>query len=93
MRYELDEDKASWRKFLTEEFQKNRHFFENIESINPPDLDAKFDDSYGAEEGEPFCLWTKDWVYFPVCYDGAEWVGSVPRNPRDSFEPWHFGGG
>jgi hypothetical protein len=31
-------------------------------------------------------------VYFPACYDGAEWVGSVSRNP-DGKATRHQGGG
>lgn len=67
----------------------------NLVAMAPPDgewLDWDFDDGYGSENGVEFLLWTTDWVYFPVCYDGAEWVGAVPRNPR--AEPIeHFGGG
>lgn len=44
-------------------------------------LDVEFDSGYGTEEGCAFTVWTHDWVYFPICYDGAEWVGSVPRHP------------
>ena len=59
---------------------------------DPDWLDWDFNDGFGAENGVPFLVWTDDWVYFPVCYDGSEWVGAVPRNPRN--EPTeHFGGG
>ena len=44
-------------------------------------LDAKFDSGYGIQEGCFFTLWTKTRVYFPVCYDGSESVGSAPRDP------------
>jgi len=54
-------------------------------------LDHPFDNSYGLTEGQAFYLWTANRVYFPVCYDGAEWVGSVPRNPM-SETPVHHGG-
>lgn len=54
-------------------------------------LDVEFDDGYGGTEGPAFTLWTKDNVYFPVCYDGAEWVCSVPRNPCDVAST-HVGG-
>ncbi len=57
------------------------------------DLDREFDDGYGGTEGEPFYAWSRDWVVFPVCYDGSEWLGRVPRNPTNEQEPHHFGGG
>ena len=82
---------------LEEEMKKVNDSFDNLESFIPSDLDLrkKFDDSYGCEEGVPFVLWTKNFVYFPICYDGAEWVGCVPRNPcsTEQFKPTHFGGG
>ena len=63
--------------------------------------DIEFDDGYGMREGIPFVLWTEKWVYFPVCYDGGEWVGSVPRDyistrtetKEMGFIPQHFGSG
>lgn len=33
-----------------------------------------------------------DYVYFPLCYDGSEWVGSVSRNPN-GVSTMHLGGG
>lgn len=34
------------------------------------------------ELSEPFTLWTKKRVYFPMEYDTMEdWVASIPRNP------------
>lgn len=55
-------------------------------------FNAPFDGGYGSPEGCPFTLWTVDFVYFPICYDGAEWVGSAPRNPRNEASG-HQGGG
>ena len=55
-------------------------------------LHHKFDTGYGGEEGDSFTAWSEEWVYFPVGYDGAEWVGRVPRNPCD-HECSHVGGG
>lgn len=54
-------------------------------------LDREFDNGYGGAEGMPFTLWTEERVYFPVVYDGAEWVASVPRNPCDEATD-HVGG-
>lgn len=56
-------------------------------------LDYDFDSGYGGTEGPSFVMWTKKYIYFAVCYDGAEWIDCVPRNPDSAFKPWHFGGG
>ena len=55
-------------------------------------LDVAFDAGYGSSHGPQFTAWTADRVYFPVVYDGAEWVGSVPRNPCGQATE-HVGGG
>jgi hypothetical protein len=41
-----------------------------------------FDPGYGGAEGPPVLAWTATRVYFPVVYDGAEWLDSAPRNPQ-----------
>jgi len=46
---------------------------------------------YGRPEGIPFTLWTHKRVYFPVQYDGSEWVTSVPRDPCEEVTS-HVGG-
>lgn len=60
-------------------------------TLTEQELDVKFDDGYGGAEGVPFTAWSKTRVYFPVCYDGSEWVDSVPRNPCDDPSS-HVGG-
>lgn len=56
------------------------------------ELDRDFDDGFGGCEGTPFTLWSDERVYFPACYDGAEWCASVPRNPKPTATD-HIGGG
>lgn len=55
-------------------------------------LDNTVEPESGGVTGCPFTLWTKNFVYFPARYDGAEWVASVPRNPCD-VATRHVGGG
>jgi hypothetical protein len=55
------------------------------------EMNKEFDSGYGGTKGVPFTVWTKNTVYFPICYDGAEWVGSVSRNP-DGKSTEHQGG-
>lgn len=52
----------------------------------------EFDSGYGGTEGDAFTAWSEKYVYFPICYDGAEWVGKAPRNPCDEATK-HMGGG
>ena len=59
---------------------------------NEAALDEEFDARYGGPEGPNFLVWTTTHVWFPVCYDGAEWVGSAPRNPTNEGQE-HVGGG
>lgn len=54
-------------------------------------LDVEFDDGYGGSEGPAVLIWTEVRVYFPVVYDGAEWLGSAPRNPTTEGQA-HVGG-
>lgn len=57
-------------------------------------LDRRFDDGYGGTNGPSVLIYTKDEVIFSVCYDGAEWLASLPRNPpNETFVPEFHGGG
>lgn len=61
-------------------------------TLSDDEWDTEFDNGYGGVRGCPFTLWTEDRVYFPICYDGAEWVGSAPRSPCN-IALAHQGGG
>lgn len=83
---------TTWRELLIEKCKENNDDFNKlIISIECGGLDAEFDCGYGGSEGSPFTAWSDNFVYFPVVYDGAEWVGSVPRNPCD-IKTSHLGG-
>lgn len=58
---------------------------------NPETFDIPFDDFSGGPEGPEILAFTAQRVYFPVVHDGAEWLGSAPRNPTDHGQP-HIGG-
>lgn len=85
---------TSWREDLTKALAENGETWADVEAhtLSDEQLDAKFYHGYGSAEGTPFTLWTKRRVYFPACYDGAEWVASVSRNP-DGKATDHVGGG
>ena len=85
--------KTSWRVLIGVAMDANKEGWDQVVSstLDEAELDVSFDDGYGVVEGKPFCLWTVKRVYFPVVYDGAEWVHSVSRNP-DGNPAGHFGG-
>jgi hypothetical protein len=53
-------------------------------------FDTEFDVGWGGTNGPPVLAWTERNVYFPVCYDGSEWMESAPRNPQPEGQ-WHVG--
>lgn len=83
---------TTWRKELTEAMQEHGESWADVASHTlSADLDTVFDSGYGHAEGVPFTLWTTRRVYFPVVYDGREWVESVARDP-DGVATVHVGG-
>ncbi len=84
---------TTWEIELRATCKRNKDDFDSlITTMSPEEMDKVFDSGYGMEEGCPFTAWSKEYVYFPGCYDGAEWVESVPRNPCD-IKTFHCGGG
>ena len=85
---------ANWKDMITERMLENGDRWENVEdtTLDAQELAKEFDNGYGGTEGAEFTLWTKHYVYFPACYDGSEWVASVPRNPN-GHKTAHIGGG
>lgn len=83
---------TSWRKELKRAVANTDQMPLIHCTLTQEELDYEFDPSYGAIEGSSFTAWSDTRVYFPVCYDGSEWVESVPRYP--CFEVTdHIGGG
>lgn len=87
------DDMTTWRKLLESERQ-DRGDISEIVYVAPNELvlDTEFDSGYGSEQGEAILVWSERYVYFPVCYDGSEWLSSAPRNP-DPAPQEHVGGG
>lgn len=84
---------TTWRK----ELERARRYVGDESEMHPlaPDeesWDVEFDSGYGGTEGPEVLAWSVDYVYFPVCYDGAEWLGSAPRGPGEHGQA-HVGGG
>jgi len=89
----MPEDKDSWYSLFEKAFADTGENWEDVEdtTLTEEQKHQKFDSGYGEAEGCAFTLWTKNYVYFPVVYDGAEWIGYVPRNPNGVATP-HRGG-
>jgi hypothetical protein len=85
---------TNWRKEIDNALRCNKECWRDIYecTLTQEELNKEFDPGYGGEEGLPFTVWTKDYVYFPACYDGSEWVAWVHRNP-DGHATSHVGGG
>ena len=88
--------RTTWNKVLAELLAES-------ERVGEPDViiakapadekvwDQEFSDGYGTSEGAPVLAWSEEWVYFPVVYDGAEWLERAPRHPRATGQD-HVGG-
>jgi len=85
--------KTTWRTKLLQAFTETGDDFDQmICTLSEKELDEEFDPSYGFIGGKAFTAWGEKYVYFPVVYDGSEWVGYAPRNPCGEATP-HQGGG
>lgn len=74
---------TTWRKLISREMELRGDDWKNVVSCTMDDagLDKEFDAGFGIEDGEPFTLWTESAVYFPLTFDGGEFVGSASRHP------------
>jgi hypothetical protein len=83
---------ANWKEMLIEVFKETGDDFEKMETtLTNEELVREFDDGYGISSGTHFTSWGEKYVYFPVVYDGSEWVGYAPRNVCD-IKTAHWGG-
>ena len=83
---------TTWRELIVKQLNSRNETWDDVEActLSQEELLREFNPGHGVEEGSPFTVWTKDRVYFPACYDGAEWVVSVARNP-DGKATYHVG--
>jgi len=82
----------NWYNYLKKSFEITGDDFSKIKTtLSPQELHRVFDDGYGVSLGSPFTAWGEKYVYFPVVYDGNEWVGYVRRNPCEEASR-HWGG-
>lgn len=84
----------SWKRMLNSALCENGETWDDVEgnTMTHGEMQREFYSGFGGTNGSPFTVWTSKSVYFPVCYDGAEWVGRVSRHP-DGKPTKHQGGG
>lgn len=92
---------TTWKKEIERVMSTTGDTWDSIEAMEWGDFknlkpgekwfETEFDDGFGSVEGCSFTVWTKDYVYFPVNYDGAESADYVPRNPNRQAKE-HVGG-
>lgn len=84
---------TNWKKQIEYVMELHGETFADVVecTLTEEELVVEFDSGFGGSQGAPFTLWTTNRVYFPVVYDGAEWVESVSRNP-DGKPTYHLGG-
>jgi len=85
----MKSDVTTWR----EELVSAGVSLDDIVAVAPDEsvLDVEFDAGWGGTHGPCVLIWTEDLVYFPVVYDGSEWLDSAPRNPTTEPQT-HVGG-
>lgn len=85
---------STWKEMLNSALEENGESWSDVEAntMSEDEMAKNFDSGYGSTEGCSFTVWTKNTVYFPLCYDGSERIGSVSRNP-DGRPTAHQGGG
>lgn len=85
---------TNWKKLLESAMEERGEDLADLEAntLTEVDMTKEFNSDFGAVGGAPFTAWSAKTVYFPVGFDGAEWVGSVSRHP-DGEPTEHQGGG
>ena len=84
---------SNWKEMIQAAMAERGETLADLEAntLTEADMNNEFDSGYGGTEGAPFTAWSAKTVYFPICYDGSEWVGSVSRHP-DGKPTDHQGG-
>ena len=93
--YEMDNNDESWDDIVEVRLEDSDDSYDDwiIEKFIDGDgwwYDVEFYNGHGGREGIAFGIWTKDWIYFPIEYDGSEGVKSLPLHPSLSFSPKHI---
>jgi len=83
--------KTNWKKEIEKVSGTKKEDKIIHSTLSEEELTEEFYSGYGGSNGKPFTAWSETYVYFPVVYDGAEWVGRVRRNPCEEASGHHGG--
>lgn len=87
----MNDETTTWRKRILQAKEKAKDTTNLLSVVG--DVDSEFTEEFDNNGFEkPFTAWSEARVYFPICYDGSQWVGSVSRHPDDK-PTWPQGGG
>jgi len=72
---------TNWKEQIQKTMLNTGDSFDNLvfSTMSKEELEEPF--TYNLW-GKPFTLWTKDYVYFPLTYNGYDSAGYAPRNPQ-----------
>ena len=100
---------STWRKKISKEMEINGDSWDGVEYVyvgrtqnekyhgqrmNADWLDERWVYGHAGGDERAFFVWTKDFVYFGITYDGLQEARSVPKNPENmKNEPVLFGQG
>lgn len=75
---------TNWKTLIEEAMSLRGEVLAELISntLTDDEMVEMFHDGFGSSQGKSFTAWTENTVYFPLVYDGSEWVGSVSRHPN-----------
>lgn len=82
----FEKRKRSWKELIERQMESSGESFSDIIycTLSIEELSETFECDYGCENGKPFFAWTEKYIYFPLAYDGYQFVRHVPRSPVDN---------
>lgn len=75
----------TWRESIASAMMRNNDSVDNIvaKTVTDAEMDEPVEDGHGNINSIAFTIWTRNHVYFSVCYGDNETIGHVRRNPVD----------
>ena len=71
---------STWREMINEAAaERGERIIQD--TLTDGEAVIEIDKGHIVTRGEGFTAWSENYVFFPICYDGVQWVGSAPRNP------------
>lgn len=70
---------TNWKNEILKLLGENETIVFCSHPLDGPEMTRDFDDGYRGIGGCAFIAFSEKNVYFPICFDGSEWVGRAPR--------------